>query len=232
MKSLDRVHSGITGLDAIIGGGIPAKDLILLSGECGSGKSILGLQFLIESRDSGVYVSFEDDISKITDTASVYGWDIKSLQRANKLRLLRYDPFKIEDIIEVIESNIREIGAKRVVLDSVSALGIYMKDASELRRMMLKIDAVLRKCGCTSILISEMVPGTKGISRFGVEEFVSDGVLVLRRYFIDGKYRRGLVVWKMRGSEHSHEIHSYDISNTGFSIGGVLDLKGGHAGQN
>ncbi len=224
---MDRVHSGITGLDQLIGGGIPDKDLILLSGECGAGKSIFGMQFLLQSRESGVYVSFEDEASKIIETATVYGWDLKSLQKANKLRILRYDPFKIEDIIEVIESNIREIGARRVVLDSVSALGIYMKDSSELRRMMLKMDSVLRKNKCTTILISEMVPGKKGISRFGVEEFVADGVIVLRKYFLGGTYKRGLTVWKMRGSDHSHEIHSYDISSSGFSVGGPLDLKDG-----
>jgi circadian clock protein KaiC len=224
MMKLDRVHSGILGLDQIIGGGIPKNDLLLLSGECGAGKSIFGMQFLVESKDPGVYVSFEDETNKIIETAGIFGWNLKTLQSQNKIRILRYDPFKIEDIIEVIESNIREIGAKRVVLDSVSALGIYMKDASELRRMMLKVDSVLRKNGCTSILISEMVPGKSGISRFGVEEFVADGVIVLKKYFKDCQYERGLTVVKMRGTEHTQKIHSYTISGSGFAVGEEMSL--------
>jgi KaiC/GvpD/RAD55 family RecA-like ATPase len=216
--------SGIDGLDKITGGGVPKKDIILLSGECGAGKSIFGMQFLLRSRDCGVYVSFEDDVQKIAENAAVFGWDVKALEKANKLRVLRYDPFKLEDIIEVIESQIREIGATRVVLDSVSALGIYMKDVSDLRRMILQVDAILRKNGCTSILISEIVPGNPGISRFGVEEFVTDGVITMRKYLSQGEYKRGLTVWKMRGSEHSLAIHGYKITKGGIVVGERMKL--------
>jgi KaiC/GvpD/RAD55 family RecA-like ATPase len=222
--SLNKISSGIEGLDKIIGGGIPKKDTILLSGECGAGKSIFGMQFLTKSHDSGVYVSFEDEVEKIMDNAAVFGWDLLALQKEDKLRVLRYDPFKLEDIIEVIESEIREIKATRVVLDSVSALGIYMKDVSDLRRMILQVDTVLRKNGCTSLVISEIVPGKPGISRFGVEEFVTDGVIVMRRYLSQETYKRGLTVLKMRGSEHSQSIHDYEITKNGITVGGKIKL--------
>ncbi len=215
----------MTGLDKLIGGGIPEKDIILLSGECGTGKSIFGMQFLVGSKEPGIYLSFEDEVERIADTAAGFGWDIKALHKADKLRVLRYDPFKLEDIIEVAESYIREIKAKRVVLDSISALGMYLKDVPELRRMMLQMETVLRKNGCTALLVSEIIPGQSGISRFGVEEFVTDGVIVLRKYMAGGEYRRGLTVMKMRSTDHSNAIHSYDISGKGITVGAKMKFS-------
>jgi len=221
---MNRILSGIPGLDKIIGGGIPEKDIVLLSGECGSGKSIFGMQFLMALRDKSVYVSFEDEVPKIAETAALFGWDIKALERANKLRIFRYDPFKIEDIMELVESQIKEISAEKVVLDSVSAMGMYMKDVSEIRRMILQIENVLRKNNCTALLISEIVPGNQGISRFGVEEFATDGVIVMRKYLLNGEFRRGLTIMKMRGTEHSNAIHSYDISRKGITVGAKMKV--------
>ena len=215
---MNRIASGIEGFDKIVGGGLPEKDIILLSGECGTGKSVFGMQFIVSGKDHGIFVSFEDDIPKITETSSVFGWDLKALEQQNKIKLLRYDPFKLEDIIEIMESHIREINAKRVVIDSVSALGMYMKDASEIRRMLLQIESVLRRNGCTGILISELNPDRHSISRFGVEEYVTDGVIVMKRYLSDGEYHRGISVLKMRGSEHSSFIHKYSISKDGIGI--------------
>ena len=221
---MNRLPSGITGLDKIIGGGIPEKDIVLLSGECGVGKSIFGLQFLVASKETGVYVSFEDELDRIQETASAFGWNIDALQKANKLRVLRYDPYKIDDIIEVIESYIREVGAKRVVLDSVSALGMYVKEVSDLRRMIIQLENVLRKNKCTALLISELISGEKGVSRFGVEEFVTDGVIVMKKYLSASEFKRGLTVWKMRGTDHSTAIHGYTISKHGITIGPKMKI--------
>ena len=131
---------------------------------------------------------------------------------------LKYDPFKLEDIFELIESNIREIGATKVVIDSISALGIYVKDPPELRRMILEISKRLRKNCCTSLLISEILTGKESLSRFGVEEFVSDGVILLRNSLIGGEYRRGITVWKLRGTEHSRKVHPYKITKNGIVV--------------
>ena len=215
---MDREKTFIPGLDELIGGGIPDGDVVLLSGTCGAGKTIFGLQFLCMSDEPGIYVSFEEEIAKLKDTAILLGWDIDELENSNKIRFLKYDPFKIEDVFDIIESNIREIGAKRIVIDSISALGVYEKDPAELRRMILQVSFMLRKNACTSILISEIIPGTKRLSRFGVEEFVSDGVILLHNFSIGGEYRRALSVWKMRSTEHSKKIHPYKISSEGFVV--------------
>ncbi len=215
---MERTKTYIKGLDDLIEGGIPKGDVMLLSGTCGAGKTVFGLQFLCMSNEPGIFVSFEEELDKIKIAANNMGWDSDSLEEKNKIRFLKYDPFKIEDVFDIIENNIREIGAKRIVIDSVSALGIYVKDKSELRRMILQISNILRKNSCTSIMISEVLPNSNRLSRFGVEEFVSDSVILLQNILVDGEYKRGINVWKMRSTAHSNKIHPYKITSKGFEV--------------
>ena len=215
---MNKISSGVTGLDEILGGGIPERSIMLLTGTCGAGKTIMGLQFLLASNEPGIYVSFEEEEDGIRETAKIFGWDIAKREAAGKFRILKYDPFRLEDILEVIENNIREIGAKRVVFDSVAALGIYLKEASELRRMILQIDRIMKKNKCTTVIVSEIIPGSSSLSRFGVEEFVSDGVIVLYNINVKGEYKRAVTVWKLRGVNHSRRMHPYNITSRGIII--------------
>jgi KaiC/GvpD/RAD55 family RecA-like ATPase len=161
---MKKLSTGIGGLDKILGGGIPEEYVMLVSGTCGAGKSILGMQFLVSGDEPGVYVSFEEELDDIRENAALFGWDLEKLEKRNRIRLLKYDPFRLEDILEVIENNIREIGAKRVVFDSAAALGIHLKEPSELRRMILQIKSIMKKNRCTTIIISETLPGSSVLS--------------------------------------------------------------------
>ena len=208
---MERISTGIQGLDVITKGGIPENSLILLSGQSGTGKTISGLQFLFNSNDKGIFVSFEDPIDQIKDTAASFGW------KGDNVIFLKYDPFKIEDIFEIIEDNIRKTNTRRVVIDSVSALGIYMKDSGDFRRAILQLSNMLRKNNCTSLIVSEVVD-PKTISRFGMEEFMTDGVIVLQNILAGNEYKRGLNVWKLRNTNHSRKIHPYTITGKGITI--------------
>ncbi len=214
---MEKISSGIPGLDEALGGGIPVGSTILLSGTCGTGKSTLGLQFLLQ--EPGIYVSFEEELDSIREYMAHLGWDFKRLENSGSLRLLQYDPFRLEDILEVIQNNIREMKAKRVVFDSISALGVYMKDVAELRRMILQTGRIMRKNRCTTMLISEILPNTRALSRFGIEEFVSDGVVLLDNVAVGDEFKRLLTVWKMRGMNHSKKLHPYSITGKGITVG-------------
>ncbi len=213
-----KISTGIAGLDSMLGGGIPETNTILLSGTCGAGKTILCSQFLASSDEPGIYVSFEEELDELRENARIFGWDFAKKEKENSLRLLKYDPFRLEDILEVIENNIRTIKAKRVVFDSVAALGVHMKDSSELRRMILQINYIMKKNKCTTLIVSETTAGSPGISRFGVEEFVSDGVVFLDNRMIKGEIKRAVGVLKLRGVEHSKFMHPYTISKKGMSV--------------
>ena len=214
-----RVSTGIPGMDKIMCGGIPESNVVLLTGTCGAGKTIFCSQFLAASPEPGVYVSFEEETEELRENAKTFGWDFEKMEKQNKLRLLKYDPFRIEDILEVVENNMREIKAKRVVFDSVAALGVHMRDTSELRRMILQINQIMKKNKCTTIIVSEVIPGSSALSRFGVEEFVSDGIIFLDNRMQNGELKRSLGVLKLRGTDHSKFMHPYTISSKGISVG-------------
>ncbi len=218
----ERVKSGIPGLDKIIGGGIPSGQVMLLTGTAGTGKTTLCSQFIYSGiknhKENGVYLSLEDPVNLIKQHSKAHGWDLEPYEKAGRFAFIKYDPYHIEDILEMLESSIREVKARRVVVDSVSALGLHIKDSAELRRMIFGLSLVLRRLGCTSILCSEMVHGKPGISRYGVEEFVADSVVVLYYKRVQSTFNRAIQVWKVAGSSHSDKLHPYIISKKGIAV--------------
>ena len=224
-----RIKTGVDGLDELMEGGIPEGDLILLSGVCGTGKTIMGLQFLCSNSktEPGLLVSFEENPENLRAIGRSMGYDIENLEKNNRIRIVKYDPYKLEDIFEIIENNIRELSAKRVVIDSSSALGVYVKDTSELRRMLVHLSNLMKKNKCTTLVISEVIDGKHKLSRFEVEEFVTDGVILLENIFSDGEYKRGINVFKLRMTDHSRKIHPYTITKKGLVVMPNKKIAGG-----
>lgn len=218
----ERVKTGITGLDELIEGGLIPRSLNLLTGTAGTGKTIMSSQFIYNGvkdfNQSAVYVSFEEPIEAIKENCSTFGWDFAPYEKKEKVVFVRYDPFHVEDIYELIETNVKKLNAERVVIDSVSALGLYVRDTPEIRRMIFNVAFLLRKLSCTTLLISEILPMQESLSRFGVEEFVSDGVIVLYYNKVGSQFSRSLTIWKMRNSDHSNKIHPYKITNKGVIV--------------
>ena len=218
---MERVKTGITGLDDILYGGLMKGSLTLVTGTTGTGKTIIGSQFLYSGglkKEPGVYVSFEEPPENIKENMKVLGMDFSKMEKDNLIHFVKYDPYHIEDIYDLIESAVRKLKARRVVVDSISAFGLYVRDPSELRRMIFNLSVLLRKLNCTSILISEILPQQKSLSRFGVEEFISDAVIVLYYLRTNSSYARAVTVWKIRGSDHSYKLHPYSITNKGVII--------------
>jgi len=219
---MERVKTGITGLDEIMHGGIPAHQLLLVTGKAGTGKTVLCSQFMyhgaLKYKQPGVYLTFEEPPQYIKENARTFGWDFSALEKKGIFSFIQYDPYRAEDILEIMESSIREIGAERVVIDSVSALGLHIRDQEELRRMIFNMSLTLRRLKCTSIMTSEIVQGRPGLSRYGVEEFVSDSLLVFYYDRIQSSFSRAAQIWKLRGSTHSEKLHPYEIGSHGITI--------------
>ncbi len=222
MPTEERVKTGVKGMDEIMDGGLVPRSLTLLTGTAGTGKTTISSQFIYEGAkqfgENGVYVTFEEPVESIKKSCLNYGWDFEPLEKEGKVIFVKYDPFHIEDIYELIETNIKKINAKRVVIDSISALGLYVKETPEIRRMIFNISFLLRRLECSSILISEILPNQLSLSRFGVEEFVTDGVIVLYYKQVGSQFSRAMTVWKMRGSKHSSRLHPYKITDKGVVV--------------
>jgi KaiC/GvpD/RAD55 family RecA-like ATPase len=219
---LERVKTGITGLDEIMNGGIPKGQLVLLSGTCGTGKSTICSQYiyngLTKFKENGIYLSFEEMPENIKANVKQFGIDFEPFEKSGRFAFIKYDPYHVEEVFDILESSVNSIKAQRIVIDSVSALGIHVRDKAELRGMIFNLSRTLRKLGCTVLLVSEIVPGTAGISRYGVEEFVTDSVVVLYYERSEFAFTRAIQIWKMSGSDHSQKLHPYKITNKGIVI--------------
>ncbi|MCD6591336.1 MAG: AAA family ATPase [Candidatus Aenigmarchaeota archaeon] len=219
---MERIKTGIIGLDEIMNGGIPKGQLVLLSGTCGTGKTTLCAQYIYNGlskfNENGIYLSFEESPESIKNNVKQFGWDFERFEKEGRFKFIKYDPYHVEEVFDILESTVREINAQRIAIDSISALGLYVRDKAELRRMIFNLSNILRRLGCTAILVSEIVPGTTGISRYGVEEFVTDSVIVLYYERNEVSFVRAIQIWKVSGSDHSQKLHPYKITNKGIVV--------------
>ena len=228
-----RVKTGIPGLDRLIGGGLPEGSCTLLSGKCGTGKTILSMQYVVkgitEYGEPGVFVSFERDPEALCEGMAVFGWHLRPLENQRNLELMGAPLDRItkfgkrvgargEDLIEEIIETARERKAERLALDGLAQLSLMFPDKLAFRSGLARLQRKLSELGCTSIMTSEVEEGKEGLSRLGVEEYVADGVIVLY-YEGDGLTRnRALEVRKMRGTDHSDHMSFFEISSQGVRI--------------
>lgn len=221
-----RVPTGIEGLDHIIEGGIPKGRSILVTGTAGSGKTTLGIQFLYSGArmygENGIFVTLQEELSDINLDMSRYGWDLQKLDDEGKLALVQSPtPFEIGEenpsidaILDVIHKKAMEVKAKRIVFDSIAQLGLPYSDIVSLRRNVMRLSALLRELDCTTLMLTEMAGTENQVSRYGIEEFVSQGVIVL---YVTPTYR-ALQVTKMRGTRHDTGVHRMRITDKGIVV--------------
>jgi len=220
---MNRIKSGITGLDELIEGGFPESSSVLVSGGAGCGKSIFCLEYLYngakEYNEPGVYITLEESQQNLWWNMQRFKWDFIPLERANKFKILKFEPDMairedVEEQAKRIVDKAREFKAKRLVIDSITALSFWLEDQKKIRYGMFRLVEELRKLDCTTLLTCETEGTEMKFSRFGVEEFLVDGVVAL--HFKPP--HRFMFIRKMRGTNHSKSIHPMDITNEGLKV--------------
>ena len=201
-----KVKSGIEGLDEVIGGGFPKGSLILLAGRPGTGKTVFSMRFLVEGcrvGEPGVYVSFTESKKTLIENVSRHiGVDLGRLVGEGKLKILDFTAVRekgVSAVMNAILDEIRAVKAKRLVIDSFSAMAQAFGSPIDVRIMVhLLLSRIVRGMGCTSLVIEEVPIGKSEIG-FGVEEFVADGIIVLRAGYLNDRLFRDLELIKLRG---------------------------------
>lgn len=233
--SVKREPTGIPGLDEIIEGGFIRGDIILVAGHPGTGKTTMGLQFLyhgaVELKEPGVYISITEPISKIKRNAHRFGWDLDALEHKGLLKLvdmpLTEVPYllaiesgqvhEINDIVYRVSRPIKEIGAERVVIDTISALLASTKSESDARLLLIRLYREIAEAGATALLLAEIPWGSKTF-RVPGQEFVVDGVIIIESLMERNRIVRRLYIPKMRATNHSLDFYNLYITEEGVAI--------------
>jgi circadian clock protein KaiC len=225
-----RVDSGVEGLNELLDGGFPLDSLVLVTGTAGTGKTLLALQYLYKGAkvlgEPGIYVTLEEPPASLKRDVRRFGWDLDELERAGRLRFIdlalreaaRPRRLDVNDVFETVEAALREAPAKRLVVDPVTVIGFHSSSPLDVRQSLLRFGGLVRRFGCTTLMTTEILEESSGLGRFGVEEFVSDGVIVLYYSKVGGLRLRGLEVRKMRGSSHREGVFPLKIGPSGIVV--------------
>jgi circadian clock protein KaiC len=236
LKSLPKCATGIKGLDEITLGGLPAGRPTLVCGGAGCGKTLLGIEFLVRGAtqfgEAGVCISFEESAHDLTMNVASLGFDLEKLQKTKKLvidhiyidknEIAETGEYDLEGLFIRLNAAIDAIGAKRVLLDTPEALFAGLSNTAMLRSELRRLFGWLKNKGVTAVITGERGNGT--LTRHGLEEYVSDCVILLDHRLQNDAVTRRLRVLKYRGSTHGTNEYPFLIDEKGISVLPVTSL--------
>ncbi|MBX8630979.1 MAG: RAD55 family ATPase [Thermoplasmata archaeon] len=237
----EKCLTGIEGLDSILGGGIPRNNTVLLTGNCGTGKTSVSLEYLLHGAiagENGLYLSVTEPFEKLIANMIPYDFFRRELIKSGKLTFIdisaiysklgfNRDRMSLEDVdllVAAIGDLARETRARRLVIDSITSVAYQLDTQEKLRNLMLGLSKMLSGLGTTSLLISELTAADASYSKYGVEEAIADGVILMGNLERNGDMLRTLQVIKMRGTSHSRAKYVLDLTTAGTLL--VPLLKG------
>jgi circadian clock protein KaiC len=221
--SITRVLTGIPGLDTMLEGGLLKKRAVLVTGSAGTGKTMLGLQFLAEgarSGESGIMLSLEENVDEIVENAKSYGLDIGEFINNGMLTVMHVVPVElcVDEMICNLKQVIEEKKPKRIVVDGISNIERNLASA-EIRDILYTLVDIFKENEITSILTSEVskIIGGAETTEHGTS-FIVDAIISLRYVEIESEMKKAVSIVKMRGSKHNREICEYRITDEGILV--------------
>ncbi len=224
MVNIERVSTGIPSLDKLIGGGFKKGSINLVAGNAGTGKTTMAMQFLVDGLnkgEAGVYITFEEDKTKLYQDFSEFGWELERFERTGLLKFLEYTPEQVRRITAegggTLDVLVSQMNVKRIVVDSISSFSMLFTNKLSKRESSLALFDLFTKWGCTSVLTSQ---ATK-VDADEIEaelEFEADGIIVLHHFKKKGKRERALEVLKLRGTKIPEKTMEMTIESKGINI--------------
>jgi len=240
---MERLNSGVEGLDEKMQGGFVENSVNLVTGKTGTGKTAFCASFLYagtKKNEIGVYVTTEEPESDIkADIKSMFNWDIENLEKKNLIKFLVLEPvipvnfdkdeemgrilkIYVYDLYSRIEEIVKKNNAKRLVIDSTTIIEMFIRDDYLRRVALMKLINDLKKLGITTIVTGTVPEGTDMLSISGIIEFFVDSVVKLEFMPVAEEFKRTLTIRKMRRTDHSIFIHPFEITKNGLR---VIEIK-------
>ena len=241
LSALEKSPTGITGLDEISGGGLPKGRTTIVCGGPGCGKTMLGIEFLVrgatEFNEPGVLLAFEETPQEMARNVASLGFDLNGLVERKKLffEYVYIEPSEIEETGDYdleglfirLQNAIKAVGAKRVLLDTVEAIFSGFKNIGILRAEIRRLFRWLKDRGMTTVVTAERGEGT--LTRHGLEEYVSDCVVLLDHRISEQTSTRRMRIVKYRGTSHGSDEYPFLIDEQGMSVLPITSLELQHA---
>ena len=231
-KEIPRTKTGVEGLDAMMGGGIPAGRIVVVLGGPGSGKTTLAIQFLANGiqkyGENGLFVSLDEPRERILEYAGYYGWDLKGPYEEGKLAFLDASPYAksekvdMKRLVQRVKEEAHSVKAKRISVDTLAALTIQYPDPIQRRRAISELFGGLYETGATCIITDE-VRAAQGRAVL-LEEYLADGVIILQSSQVDRWRVRTIEIEKMRGTAIDDQMRPYVLTENGFSVISEKDI--------
>ena len=232
-SAVEKVFTGIRGLDEVLMGGVPKGRSTLIAGGTGTGKTVILNEFLYQGitqfKENGVYVAFEESKRDIIKNVKSFGWNYASLIAQKKLAFvdagaLREMTFEssqnydLSPLIERVKYALKTVKAKRLVIDGLDNLFSRFRNKDAVRQALYQITAELKTSEVTVLMTAEKLGSDKGLSRYGVEEFVADGVIEIELIKGQQQFLRRMFAVKFRGAAFRSGIIEFEITDKGLLI--------------
>ena len=220
----ERISTGTSQLDTLLEEGFLTNSMILIAGNPGAGKTILSSNFIYKGAlldEPGIYACFAETKTRLIRDMKKFGIELDQMIKKRKIEVLDLglgSEIEVQSALNELFETIVTLNAKRLVIDSISAMAMGLETEFEKRHLIRLIYRLILKTGCTTLAISDIPWNTNRIGD-SIEEFVADGIILMEhKYDENGILKRQLRITKMRGTNHSKKTHIYKINDKGLSI--------------
>ena len=231
---LPRTPTGVRGLDHILNGGLPDGRVTLVGGTSGAGKTILSCEIahreMTERGGAVVLVTFEESGADISRNVEGLGWDFAKQVDEGRLFIIDASPdpdvftegeaggYDLSGVLAQLSHAIRTVDAGLVILDSLSGLFQQFSGTAVIRRELFRITSLLKRMGMRTVVTGERLADDGPVSRFGVEDFLADAVILMRQSLNQERVRRTIQVYKLRGDAHNAGEYPFTITSDGLYV--------------
>jgi circadian clock protein KaiC len=229
----NKVSTGISGFDQLAEGGFEKDSINLVAGGSGSGKTIFSVQFLLDALKKGetvLYVTFEEKKEDFYENIRRIGWDLEKAEKTGRFIFLEYSPEKVKMMLDegggAIESTVLKNKVTRMVVDSITSFSLLFDDEQSRRQAILGFFDIIRKWDVTTLLTVQHSPTNQRDRGLSYVEFEADSITLLYYVATGGRRRRFIEILKMRGTDHSKDVHIFSIDKRyGVRVGPKADVK-------